>query len=422
MKQNKSNDAEIALERHVILLLLSILPLCFLILAFVFDTPGNIFSGIYNIVISPDVLLTDYLKVGGLGASLLNVSIISLINIFIIYKLKMRITGSVIAAILTVTGFSFFGKTVFNILPIFLGGFLYVKYHNIPYSNIIVTIIFSTCLSPAVSQIAFSAGLPLYAGIPLGMIIGIVTGFVITPLSSNMSKLHGGNNLYNVGLTAGVLGTIIYSIMKSYGITIEKQLILSSEYDMFFRIFLLIYFILLIAIGFIINNNSFKGYGKILKFSGKLISDYTQLTGFGLTFINMGIMGFIGMIFSYLAGGLLNGPIIGGIITVAGFSAFGNHPKNSIPVMVGVFICAITGIWDIQSTPVIIAGLFATTLAPIAGNYGALAGILAGFLHLCVVMNVGVVHGGINLYNNGFAGGLVASILFPLLESFRRKL
>jgi hypothetical protein len=36
-------------------------------------------------------------------------------------------------------------------------------------------------------------------------------------------------------------------------------------------------------------------------------------------------------------------------------------------------------------------------------------------------MNVGVVHGGINLYNNGFAGGLVASVLFPLFESFRRK-
>jgi hypothetical protein len=77
------------------------------------------------------------------------------------------------------------------------------------------------------------------------------------------------------------------------------------------------------------------------------------------------------------------------------------------------------GVYDIKSTAVIIAGLFGTTLAPIAGNYGIIAGIVAGFLHLCVVMNVGVIHGGINLYNNGFAGGLVASILFPIIEAFK---
>jgi hypothetical protein len=176
---------------------------------------------------------------------------------------------------------------------------------------------------------------------------------------------------------------------------------------------------LIIIIGFIINNKSFRGYKEIFKFSGKAVNDYTQLIGFGLTFINMGVMGLISVIFVYLAGGVLNGPIIGGILTIAGFSAFGNHPKNSIPIMIGVYICAMIGVYDIKSTAVIIAGLFGTTLAPIAGNYGIIAGIVAGFLHLCVVMNVGVIHGGINLYNNGFAGGLVASILFPIIEAFK---
>jgi len=38
-----------------------------------------------------------------------------------------------------------------------------------------------------------------------------------------------------------------------------------------------------------------------------------------------------------------------------------------------------------------------------------------------MVMNVGVVHGGANLYNNGFAGGLVASILVPVFECFKRE-
>lgn len=420
MQYIKSNDKEISISRHTLLLLLSILPVCFLILAFIFDTPKNIFSGVYNIVISPDILLTDYLEVGGLGATLVNASLIALINLLIIYKLNIKITGAVVAAVYTIIGFSFFGKTIFNIWPIYLGGLLYVKYHKISYSNIVVTIIFATCLSPAVSQLIFSSGLRLYVGLPLGILVGIIVGFVITPLSLNMAKFHNGNNLYNVGFTSGVLGILIFSLMKGFGLNIEKQLIISHEYDVFFRIILIIYCILLIIIGYTINNKAFKGYTKILNFSGKSC-DYTQLTGFGLTFINMGVMGLICMSFVYLAGGLLNGPIIGGILTVVGFSAFGNHPKNSIPIMAGVFICGIIGVWDIKSTAFIIAGLFGTTLAPIAGNYGVFSGVLAGFIHLCVVMNVGVVHGGTNLYNNGFAGGLVASMLFPLFESFKKN-
>jgi hypothetical protein len=118
---------------------------------------------------------------------------------------------------------------------------------------------------------------------------------------------------------------------------------------------------------------------------------------------------------------LRDGPIIGGILTVVGFSAFGNHPGNSIPIMVGVFFGGVLKVWDIQTTPTIIAGLFGTTLAPIAGRYGAYAGVLAGFLHLSMVMNIGVVHGGTNLYNNGFSGGLIASILVPVFECFRKE-
>lgn len=421
MHDYKSNNTETTLTKNATLTIISILPICLLISAFIMDTPKNIFSGIYNIIISPDVLLTDYLKVAGLGATLFNASLITLINIFIINKLNMRVTGSVMAGLYTILGFSFFGKTIFNIWPIYLGGLLYIKYNKISYSNIIVVIMFATCLSPAVSQLAFHSGLPTYAGILLGIFVGVVIGIVITPLSANMSKVHGGHNLYNVGFTAGILGTIIYSIMKSFNFTIEKQLILSTEYDGLFRTFLIIYFIFLIAVGFIVNNKSFKGYKEIFKYSGKSVSDYTQLTGFGLTFVNMGIMGLIAMIFVYLAGGALNGPIIGGVLTIAGFSAFGNHPKNSIPIMIGVYICATVGVYDITSTAVIIAGLFGTTLAPIAGSYGIFAGIAAGFLHLCVVMNVGVIHGGINLYNNGLAGGLVASIMFPILEAFNNK-
>lgn len=411
----------IVLGKNANLLFLSGIPLAFLIFAFISDTPTNIFSGLRNIILSQDILITDYLEIGGFSATLFNVSIISLINIFIIYKLDLKVDGPVIAAIFTLTGFSFFGKTIFNILPTYLGGFIYYKFHKISYREIFVTVMFSTCLSPSVSQIAFSSGLPIYSGVLIGFIFGIIGIFIIVPLSQNMAKLHDGYNLYNIGFTAGFIGILINSLLKSFGVNINPQLILSVKYHMFFRNFLFLYFILLIIIGYYKNQKSFKGYGRIFKYSGKLKTDYTELIGYGLTFINMGIMGLICMFFVFFTSGVFNGPIIGGILTVVGFSAFGNHPSNSIPIMVGVFFGGVFKVWDIQSTPAIIAGIFGTTLAPIAGSYGFYAGVLAGFLHLSVVMNIGWVHGGTNLYNNGFSGGLVASILFPLFESLRKK-
>lgn len=109
------------------------------------------------------------------------------------------------------------------------------------------------------------------------------------------------------------------------------------------------------------------------------------------------------------------------ILAVTGFAAFGKHPKNTIPVFLGVYLAGVLKIWEIDSTSFIIAGLFGTALAPLAGKFGPIAGIIAGFIHLSVSMNVTQVHGGLNLYNNGFSCGLVATVLYPFFHSLRKK-
>ena len=38
---------------------------------------------------------------------------------------------------------------------------------------------------------------------------------------------------------------------------------------------------------------------------------------------------------------------------------------------------------------------------------------------MAMCLNVGYLHGGINLYNNGFSGGFVAAVLAPLLEDWQ---
>ena len=89
--------------------------------------------------------------------------------------------------------------------------------------------------------------------------------------------------------------------------------------------------------------------------------------------------------------------------------------------MAGVCFSMITGSWNLNDPSVLLALLFSTTLAPIAGEFGVICGILAGFLHTSVALNVGVVYGGMNLYNNGFAGGMVAIFLVPVIQSIRDR-
>ena len=108
--------------------------------------------------------------------------------------------------------------------------------------------------------------------------------------------------------------------------------------------------------------------------------------------------------------------VLGGVLTVMGFGAFGKHPRNVIPIFIGVLTLGFFTPYDHTSTTAVLAGLFGTTLAPIAGYFGAVPGILAGFIHMTMVLNVGVLHSGVNLYNNGFSGGFVAAILVPVLE------
>ncbi|WP_130807816.1 DUF1576 domain-containing protein [Senegalia massiliensis] len=407
-------------ENSIIKYVLLILPISFTISAFFLDDIDTIIKGLYSIMWSEDILLTDYLEIAGIGATLINSAIITFFNLFLLHKLKVPINGTAIAGVFIVAGFSFFGKNIFNVWPIYIGTFIYSVYQGRKYRSVIYISMFATALSPIVSQLSFGLGLPLIEGIVLGWLFGIGIGFIITPLSAHLVRAHDGYNIYNVGFTAGFIATVLIAVLRSYGLDISSQSILSSKYDIFLKVFLLSFSIILILIGYLLNKKTFKGYREIFEYSGRLVTDFILLIGIGNTFVNMGLMGVIAIIYVIISGGAINGPIVGGILTIIGFSAFGKHPKNTIPILLGVFAAGLLNIWHINSTVVIIAGLFSTTLAPIAGEYGPFAGFISGFLHLAVVMNVGVVHGGVNLYNNGFSGGIVASVLVPILDTFSK--
>ena len=421
---HKYQEKELHKEQK--LKILFIFPLTFMILGILFsylDNESNLtlYSGLKNIILSPTILITDFLSVGGIGSTFVNVALISFYNLYLLKKYKLRINGLILAAFMTVMGFSFFGKNIFNIIPIYIGGYLYSNYKKIDFKDIIVSIMFATALAPVISEISFSNILPNKIAILIGIGVGIFIGFIITPLASHMVKFYDGYNIYNLGFTAGILGTILTSALRNLDIKIESVNILYLENNIFLILTLISMFIYLIYIGISINKNALNEYKYIFNYSGKVVTDYTFLMGYGVTFFNMGIMGLLSLSYVLLIGGVINGPVIAGIFTVVGFSAFGKHIKNCLPIILGVIIAALFLEYDISSTVVIITVLFSTTLAPIAGVYGYKIGFIAGILHFLLATNVGIIHGGVNLYNNGFAGGLVAGFLLPILDSFIKR-
>lgn len=401
------------------------LPILFLLVGVGYEL-GNqnlsdMFSGFRAIVLSPTILITDFLKVGGLGATFINVAIVGFMNIYFMHRYRLKINGMLIAAFFTVLGFSFFGKNIYNILPIYLGGYLYTKYQKISFKDIIVVIMFSTALAPLISEISFSGILDLLPGLIVAMAVGIFIGFVIVPLSSHMLKFHDGYNLYNIGFTSGIIGTVLTSVLRSFGITIEPVNIISDQNNMIVIAMVVLILLGLFITGMTVNNKALLEYGHILKYKGRLITDFTHLVGYGVTFVNMALIGSLSLAYVLLIGGVVNGPVLAAIFTVIGFGAFGKHVKNILPVTLGVIVTAMFFGYELNSTGIIISVLFSTTLAPIAGSYGPVIGFLSGVIHMILVTNVGVVHGGINLYNNGFSGGIVAGVLIPVVDAFKKE-
>ncbi|OON95693.1 MAG: hypothetical protein ATN36_00885 [Epulopiscium sp. Nele67-Bin005] len=393
-----------------------------LLIAGLMSTPFyEILEGMHKIRLANDILLTDYFEIGGVGATFINAAILAYANIFLIFRLKMKPNGIIVASIFLISGFAFMGKNVMNIWPFYLGGLAYAKYHKIEYKSVVVINMLSTALSPISSVLVAELAEHhfLISFILTGLIGGFI-GFIMPPISASIMTAHSGYNLYNMGLSAGLVGIVIYSIIDALGYEGSTNNIIYQGETIELMKLLLIYCIILIVIGYRLNDKSFKGYDEILKHSGRIVTDYIQLTGFGLTIVNMGLSGILCIIYVLLMKGDFNGPIMCAILTVMGFSAFGKHFKNILPIIIGVTLTSLIITREVDLTILIISALFGTSLAPIAGEFGFSKGILAGMLHFTLVLNVGSFHGGLMLYNNGLAAGIIAMLFIPMMDAFRR--
>lgn len=392
----------------------------FLITGLFVDSPIEALRGFIKLQIHPARLINDFIEISGIGPSLINSALVGLIGLIIILVNGVKLSGPTFAAVLTLMGFGLFGKTALNILPIFLGVFLSGKFVGKEFKEYIIIALFGTALGPIISFIGFELGLTTLFTVIFGSIIGIFTGFLLPSIAVSMLHLHQGYNLYNMGLTCGFFGLFLASIIKATGHSFNGELMWYSGDSLLLKLIVPTLSLIYLLTGLISGGKkSYKSFKKIQTLPGRLPSDFMDMVDISGSLINAGLIGIFGSVYVFVIGGDFNGPVIGGLLTIIGFATFGTHLKNSWPVVLGVVIGTLVFGRNLNDPGPILAAIFVTTLSPLSGQFGFLTGILAGVIHLIMVLQTSSWHGGINLYNNGFAGGLTATIIVAVIQWYK---
>jgi len=388
--------------------------------AFLLATPQEIWQGMKLIIVSRDALITDYFKLAGYGAAFFNTGLVLLITTSLVRIVKLPFTGITMAALFIDVCYGFWGKNPVNMIPILIGTFLYAKIHKAPMGRYLYTAIFGICMGPFVTEMVYILPFSQMINTVLAILTGILIGYLLVPLSAHTASMHMGYNLFNVGFSAGTLAFVLVCVLKSFSMEFESVMIWQEGVHPQITVDVYLYLLLAFAYGFWISGGNIGSLWKITRHPGRAVADFVIMDGPGATLMNMSVIGLICETYILLIGGDLSGPVQGAVFMAFGFAAFGAHIKNYIPVLLGVFLSTFLTQYEASTPGIQIAALFAVGLSPIAGQFGPIAGIVAGFMHAAVVMCTSTFYGGLNLYNNGFAAGWVAFIMVPVIESMMK--
>lgn len=381
----------------------------------------SLFTGFWQIQISETGLITDPVATGGAGGALLNAALVLLLSMGLLRWMRLPYTGASLACLFLMAGFALLGKNLLNICPIVAGGWLHALYRRESFAKYIYLTLYGTCLAPMVSFLMVRVQ-PGFRWLAMS-VCGLIIGFLLPAIARFTTRVHQGYNLYNVGFAAGILGLGIASVFKGFGVEFVSVGSWSQSGHGLLCGMMVVLLSGLFACGVLLGCRSPGAYRRVLRHSGRAVADFIILDGPGIALVNMALVGSVGLAYLlmlYGQGVRLNGPLVCCLFAMTGFGAFGKHPRNILPVMGGAVLAALLMVKvPITSPGVLLATLLCTCLAPIAGQFGGYWGAAAGFLHMTIVQNTSILHGGMNLYNNGFAAGLVCILMVPIIEAVK---
>lgn len=397
--------------------------------AFAPDT-NQMFSGLARICTLPAQLTKDYFKpeLGSISGSMLNYFLVGAVCCALMFLPGAKVNGGTVLGFFLTLGFCSYGMSIVNILPLMLGVAVYSLIMKQPFGKNLNFFMFATAIGPLITEVLFrypsateTHGITL-TGVLLALIIGVVFGCAMPALCAHSPGFHKGYDLYNAGPAAGFLCFLIYAVLyKTAGI--EAPAIgaeLGDGNAAFVNIFCAIVFGLCVAFGFMLGGA--KDYGRLFTDSGYK-SDFTAKYSTGANVLNVGVYGLFILLYYNLIGARFTGPTMGAIFCMLCCCCNGATPLNVFPIMIGYVIMGLlnrAGVtaFAVNAQAIVVGLCFASGLAPISGEYGVIAGIVAGALHYCLVTSVPAIHGGFNLYNGGFTAGIVCFLYVPILEHY----
>lgn len=403
-------------ERKRAILVLGILTLAY---ALLMPDSGQLWQGLVAILTNPTQLMTDFFAVGGLSATFVNVAG----HFFLAHYLMSRnersnVNGLQIGAVGIFAGHAFFGTNLLNVLPLIGGMVLYARFTKQSFKLYTTVSLFATSMAPAVSYLAFQDGFSLGSAC-LALVVGLALGFIAPALAEEFLKFHHGLTLYNYGFTTGLMTMFLVLLFPYFQLPVETRVLLSDGY----QTYILGYWLLVVGFLLVLLLRHFlkaaAGYPALIKSTGRVPDDFVTKFGLYPTLLNMCLTSSLFLACLLVFGVQLNGPVLGGLLTILGFSAFGKHPLNTLPVGLGVVLASILLNQPLNEIRFALPFLFGTGLSPIAGFYGWFYGIIAGFLHYNLSSTVLALHQGLSLYNNGFSTGFVAAVLAPLIDTLQ---
>lgn len=380
--------------------------------------PGELLQGMAIIILTRDALVTDYFELAGFGAAFFNAGLVMGLGVFLVRRQKIPFTGLTMAVLFINAGFALFGKNPVNVLPMLLGTWLYAKFHHSGMNRYIYTALFGSCLAPMVTELVYLLPFSFVPNLAIAVFVGVFAGFVLPPLSVHTASMHMGYNLFNMGFAGGLFAFVMVCVLQSFGLESSSVFIWSYGRPPWLLAGLYLYFTAALLYGLFLNKWKLRPLLKLMRRPGRAVTDFVLMDGVPTTLVNMGIIGYICTTYILLIDGDLSGPVVGAILTSFGFAAFGVHARNYPPVLLGVLLSTLFNHMLPTAAGIQMGAVCAVGLSPVAGQFGILAGIIAGMLHSAVTVCSSSLYGGLNLYNSGFSTGLVAIVLVPALESF----
>lgn len=406
--------------------------LLFVVLAFIFDRPSEIFPGYVRILTSRGLQITDFMYIGGLGATILNSVIVALFALWLLRMMDAKPSGPAIMTFWMSLGWTFYGTTIINILPMTMGVYLYARMKKQPFSNYMIPALLCATIAPIVSVFFVSnpvvanmeLELPLVINVLKGIAAGLLCGFILPMVASATARMHDGYTLYNIGVAGGMIAMFLAAVFNSFGINIPTEYYRQTDDNVRVAMFMYIACGILLFMGLFAGRaaktDHVKNYKALCAQTGRAPNDFYSLFG-PTTYINMALMGILGTSTVIALGAYFDGGVVASLFTMIAFGAMGKHLRNVIPLLIGALICAHLVAAPPTSFVIVLSVLLVSCLAPMSGQFGPIWGIVIGFVHVIITYYTGHLTNGLNLYNNGFASGFVALILVPIISNFVKK-